>query len=284
MASKSILTHSERRKQNIAIAIMILVILPIAFMFIVFFGMAFFDGNGNFTLDNFQFLYQPMQLRDQTTIPAIGPAFKNSVIFTVCVTLAEVTIALLAGYALSRLDFRGKKTITSSLLVLRMFPTLLLLIAVLYVLMSLNIVNSLFGLVLVALTFRLPGSVFIIRNFFDGIPRDIENSTLVDGCTRFSAFWQVIIHLIKPGIVSITVFSFLSAWSNFILFNTLLFGNRTPVIATYIRAITRSEQMIASYNVVAAMGLIYMLPVIVFFIISQKQLMEGNIGGGKGIA
>jgi len=165
-----------------------------------------------------------------------------------------------------------------------MFPTLLLLIAVLYVLMALKIVNTLLGVVFVALAFRLPGSTFIIKNFFDAIPRDVENSTLVDGCTRFSGFRQVIIHLVKPGIVSIAIFSFLSAWSNFILFNTLLFGNKTPVVATYIRALTRNEQMIAPYSVIAAMGIVYMIPVIVFFVITQKQLMEGNIGGGKGTA
>ncbi len=282
--SNSVLTHSEKRKQNIAIAIMIIFVLPIIFMFVVFFGMAFFTPQGEPTLSNFRFVYKEMPLRDQTTIAPIGHAFMNSIIFTLCVTCSEVVISLLAGYALSRLRFRGRKTIQTSLLVLRMFPTLLLLIAVLYVLMALGIVNTLLGVVLVALSFRLPGSTFIIRNFFDGIPRDIENSTLVDGCTRFGAFRQVIIFMIKPGITSIAVFSFLSAWSNFILFNTLLFGNRTPVIATYIRALSRSEQMIASFNVVAAMGIIYMLPVIIFFIISQKQLMKGDMGSGKGVS
>lgn len=282
--SNSVLTHSEKRKQNIAIAIMIIFVLPIIFMFAVFFGMAFFTPQGEPTLSNFRFVYKEMPLRDQTTIAPIGHAFMNSIIFTLCVTCSEVVISLLAGYALSRLRFRGRKTIQTSLLVLRMFPTLLLLIAVLYVLMALGIVNTLLGVVLVALSFRLPGSTFIIRNFFDGIPRDIENSTLVDGCTRFGAFRQVIIFMIKPGITSIAVFSFLSAWSNFILFNTLLFGNRTPVIATYIRALSRSEQMIASFNVVAAMGIIYMLPVIIFFIISQKQLMKGDMGSGKGVS
>ena len=282
--SNSILTHSERRKQNIAIAIMIIFVLPILFMFVVFFGMAFFTPDGSFTLSNFLFVYKKMPLRDSTTIEPIGSALKNSIIFTLGVTSLEVFTSLLAGYALSRLEFRGRKTIQTGLLVLRMFPTLLILIAVLYVLMTLNIVNTLFGVILVALSFRLPGSTFIIKNFFDGIPRDIENSTLVDGCTRFGAFRQVIIFMIKPGITSIAVFSFLSAWSNFILFNTLLFGNRTPVMATYIRALSRNEQMIASYNVVAAMGIIYMIPVLIFFVISQKQLMKGDIGSGKGVS
>lgn len=281
--AKENLTFAEKRKQNIGIIVMFIFVLPIVFMFVVFFSMVFF-ADGKPTLQNFQFLWGPMQLRDQTTIQPIGPALRNSIIFTLGVTVSEVIISMLAGYALSRLHFRGRKTIQTGLLVLRMFPSLLLLIAVLYVLMALKIVNTLKGVVLVALAFRLPGSTFIIKNFFDSIPRDIENSTLVDGCTRFSAFRQVIIYLVKPGIVSIAVFSFLSAWSNFILFNTLLFGNRTPVIATYIRALTRNEQMIAPYRVIAAMGIVYMIPVIVFYVISQKQLMEGNIGGGKGVS
>ncbi len=283
MSKNNDLTYAERRRQTWAIGVMLVFVLPLICMFAIFFGMAFIK-DGQLSLANFGFVTGPMKLRDQTTIKAIGPAFKNSIIFTLGVTIAEVSISLLAGYALSRLRFLGRKQIQTSLLILRMFPTLLLLIAVLYVLMTLQIVNTLFGVVLVALAFRLPGSTFIMKNFFDGIPRDVENSTLVDGCTRFSAFRQVIIHLVKPGIVSVAVFSFLSAWSNFILFNTLLFGNKTPVIATYIRALTRNEQMIAPYGVIAAMGIVYMIPVIVFFILSQKQLMEGNIGGGKGTA
>ena len=153
----------------------------------------------------------------------------------------------------------------------------------LYVLIALHIVNTMVGVILVAIAFRIPGSTFIIKNFFDGIPRDIENSTLVDGCSRLSGFFQVIIYLVKPGIASISIFSFLSAWSNYILFNTLIFNSKTPVIATYLHSLSRSEQMIADYGVFAAMAIVYMLPVFVFFVISQKQLMEGNIGGGKGV-
>ena len=277
------LSQSEQKRQNIAIAVMFLFILPIIILYIAFFSLAFFKPDGSVTLGNFQFLYKEMILREQTTITPMTKALGNSVLFTVLVTICEVTIASISGYALSRLTFKGRLGIQKGLLVLRMFPNLLLLIAVLYVLIGLGIVNTLLGVILVAIAFRLPGSTFIIKNFFDGVPRDIENSTLVDGCSRFSAFFQVIIHLVKPGIASITVFSFLSAWSNYILFNTLLFTNKTPVIATYIRALTRNEQMIASFNVIAAMGIVYMLPVLVFFIISQKQLMQGTIGGGKGV-
>lgn len=276
------LSKIEKKKQRIAVIVMVLMCLPILYLYISFFYMAFFDAEGAFTLRNFDFLYKEMKLK-QTTIQPIGKAFANTILFTVVVTASEVLISCLSGYALSRLEFKGRKTIQSGLLLLRMFPNLLLLIAVLYVLIALNLVNTLLGVILVAIAFRIPGSTFIIKNFFDAIPKDVENSTLVDGCSRLSGFFQVIIYLVKPGIASISIFSFLSAWSNYILFNTLIFNSKTPVIATYLRALSRSEQMIADYGVFAAMAIVYMLPVFVFFIISQKQLMEGNIGGGKGV-
>lgn len=208
---------------------------------------------------------------------------KNTIFFTVIVTFCEVVFSCMAGYALSRLDFVGKKSLTFSLLILRMFPGVLLLIGVVYVLMYLKIVNTLFGVIIVAIAFRLPGSSFIIRNFFMQIPRDIENSALVDGCNRFTAFFQVIIHLVKPGIASTALFAFMAAWSNYLLFNVLIFNSKTPVLATYLRKVASNDEMIGDYGIFCAMALIYMLPVLVFFFISQKQLMKGNISGGKGI-
>lgn len=276
-------SKAELKNQLIAIAVASLFIIPILVIYFLFFKMAFFDvDTGAWTLKNFTFLLEPMNLK-LTTIPAIGPAMKNTILFTVIVTCCEVTISCLAGYAISRLNFTGRKVILNMLLVLRMFPNLLLLIGVLYVLMALKTSNSLLGVVLVAIAFRIPGSTFIIKNFFDGIPRDVEHSCLVDGCSRLSAFFQVIIYLIKPGIASISIFSFLSAWSNYILFNTLIFNSKTPVIATYLKSLSRPDQPIVDYHTFAAMAIVYMLPVLVFFIISQKTLMKGNVAGGKGV-
>ena len=272
----------ERRREKIAILIMVLISIPILFIYLVFFSNAFISASGGFTLANFRFLTSEIRL-SQYTVPRMGPAFRNSVIFTAVVTVAEVFISCLAGYALARMEFRGRRLITYSLLALRLFPGILLLIGVLYVLLTIRIVNSLPGVILVAIALRLPGSTFIIRNFFIDIPADIENSALVDGCNRFTAFFQVILHMVKPGLASIGLFSFMSAWGNYLLFNTLIFNARTPVMATYIRVLSRNDQMIADYGVFTAMSLVYMLPVLVFFFISQKQLMKSNIGGGKGI-
>lgn len=273
----------EIRQERVAVIIMTLCMLPIIYIYGKFFIYAFLDDRtGAWTLGNFKFLTNSVQL-GKATIQPVGAAMKNTIVFTVIVTFFEVTFSCMAGYALSRLEFVGKQTITRSLLILRMFPGVLLLIGVVYVLMTLGIVDTLFGVIIVAVAFRLPGSSFIIRSFFAQVPRDIENSALIDGCNRFSAFFQVIIYLVKPGIASISIFSFMAAWSNYLLFNVLIFNSKTPVLATYLRMVSTNDEMIADYVVFCAMALIYMLPVVIFFLISQKQLMEGNVSGGKGI-
>lgn len=273
----------EIRQERVAVIIMTLCMLPIIYIYGKFFIYALLDDRtGAWTLGNFKFLTNSVQL-GKATIQPVGAAMKNTIVFTVIVTFFEVTFSCMAGYALSRLEFVGKQTITRSLLILRMFPGVLLLIGVVYVLMTLGIVDTLFGVIIVAVAFRLPGSSFIIRSFFAQVPRDIENSALIDGCNRFSAFFQVIIYLVKPGIASISIFSFMAAWSNYLLFNVLIFNSKTPVLATYLRMVSTNDEMIADYGVFCAMALIYMLPVVIFFLISQKQLMEGNVSGGKGI-
>lgn len=271
----------EMRKERIAIAVMFVLCIPIFVIYIAFFSQAFFV-DGKLSLANFRFLYETIVM-GQYTVPAMGPAFSNTVLFTAVVTVTEVVISCMAGYALSRMEFTGRGVLQKMLLLLRLFPGVLLLISILYVLMYMKLLNTLAGVVLVAIALRLPGSTFIIRNFFNDIPKDLENSALVDGCNRLTAFFQVIVHLVKPGIASISMFSFMSAWSNYLLFNTLILSGRTPVMATYLRTLSLNDQMIADYGVFSAMALIYMLPVLVFFVISQKSLMKGGFSGGKGI-
>lgn len=271
----------EMRKEHISIAVMIVLSLPILIIYLSFFSQAFV-ADGHLSLKNFRFLYQTMVM-GQYTVPAMGPAFGNTVLFTVVVTVCEVVISLMAGYALSRMRFVGRGVLQKLLLLLRLFPGVLLLISILYVLMYTKLLNKMAGVVLVAIALRLPGSTFIIRNFFNDIPKDIENSALVDGCNRFTAFFQVIIHMVKPGIASISLFAFMSAWSNYLLFNTLILSGKVPVMATYLRTLSMNDQMIADYGVFSAMALIYMLPVLVFFLVSQKALMKGGFSGGKGI-
>ena len=114
------LSKVEKKKQRIAIIVMVVLCLPILYLYISFFRLAFFDADGAFTLRNFDFMYKEMKLK-QTTIQPIGKAFRNTVLFTVFVTTCEVLISCLSGYAISRLEFRGRKLLQNGLLVLRMW-------------------------------------------------------------------------------------------------------------------------------------------------------------------
>ena len=277
----------EMRKEHIAICVMILLCLPILAIYVTFFAQAFV-ADGKLSLSNFRFLYTTIVM-GQYTVPTMGPAFRNTVVFTLCVTACEVVISLMAGYALSRMRFTGRNFLQKLLLILRLFPGVLLLISILYVLMYTKLLNTLCTdeyipvISSVGVDENGDSSTFIIRNFFNDIPKDIENSALVDGCNRLTAFFQVIIHMVKPGIASISMFAFMSAWSNYLLFNTLILTGKVPIMATYLRSLSMNDQMIADYGVFSAMALVYMLPVFVFFIISQKSLMKGGFSGGKGI-
>ena len=129
----------ERRNERAAVLVMILLCIPILFIYLSFFSQAFFlDATGEFTLSNFQFLYAPVQMGQYTADP-IGEAFGNTVIFTAVATTLEVTISCMAGYALARMEFAGKRLISFSLFSLRLFPGVLLLIGVLYVLLHIGI-------------------------------------------------------------------------------------------------------------------------------------------------
>jgi ABC-type glycerol-3-phosphate transport system permease component len=270
------------KKQAAAVLLMLLISIPLLLVYGSFFKMAFQDNQGSFTLNNFEFLFKSITLKQTVVQPIINP-LKNTVLFTVIVTISEVLLSSMAGYAISRMDFKGKRIIIITILILRIFPGILLLIGILYVLINLGIINSLTGVILVAVALRLPGSTYIIKGFFDNISRDVENAAMVDGCTKLSAFFQVIIHMVKPGLASISIFAFMSSWSNYILFNTLIFNTKTPVLATYLRNLSRADSMIADYGVFGAIAVIYMLPILVFFFVSQKQLMKANMSGGKGL-
>ena len=272
---KQTLNRHEKRNQRTAVIVMLAITVPILLIYGSFFKMAFFDEAGNFTLGNFQFLYKGMELK-QTKIEPVGKALTNSIFFTVVVTVTEVVISCLSGYAISRLEFRGRKFIQYALLVLRMFPHLLLLIGVLYVLVELKLANSMLGVLLVAIAFRIPGSSFIIKNFFDGIPRDIENSTLVDGCSRLTAFFHVFLPIMKQCLIAAGVYIFMQAWNEYTL-SSMFTNPQTRTIPVALNSLI--GQLGVEWDMLCAGGMVAILPVCVMFFFAQKRLVEGLTAG-----
>jgi Binding-protein-dependent transport system inner membrane component. len=233
------------------------------------------------TVENWEFLWKTINFRG-SELPGIWTATWNSFLFAGTMTILEVLIGVLAGYALSRLNFPGRPLILKTTILLHAFPSVSLLIAVFYILNFLGLYDSLFGVILVKTALQIPMTTWIIKGFFDDVPWDLEWAGLIDGCGRFKVFWQIVLPLIKPGIAAVSIFSFLSGWSEFLLLYTFIISNENGTLASLLQRLTSNPNLL-DYGLLGAISLFYMIPVLIFFIFTQKSLMKVSVGGVKNV-
>ena len=213
--------------------------------------------------------------------PSIWQVTLNSFLISLIMVVLVVGVSSLAGYALSRLNFRGRKGFLSLTLVLHAFPSVTLLIAIFFVLRTLNLFDTILGVALVMVTLQLPLGVWLMKGFFDNIPWDVERAALIDGASRFRVWWQIVMPLIRPGIAALSTFAFLFAWGEFLIVKTFTIGSNTGNLSVYLENFI-GDTAPTNWNVVAAVGLFQLLPVLVFFIFAQEYLLKLYAGGSKG--
>lgn len=257
---------------------------PFLTMYVVFFLRAFGKGMylgivpKEFGFSSFQFLWKPIAwgLGKTTMWTALG----NTVIFAVTSALVVTIICMLAGYALSRIEFRGK----SSFLVLQLFlhavPGQILLIAIFFLLFYVGLLHKIPGVAFARGSLEIPLGIWMAKGFFDGVPWDVERSAMIDGCTRFQVWYRVFLPLVKPGIAAVFIWGFLFAWHDFIYVYTLLPGT-TKLMATLIQSLLATE--VVDYGYLAALSLIYMIPPLLLFVFLQRALLRVPVFGGKGV-
>lgn len=234
-----------------------------------------------FTLENWKFLWTNVE-HGGTTLPSIWTATWNSFLFSITLTMLEVLIGVMAGYALSRIEFPGRQMLMKTTLILHAFPSVALLIAVYYILNFLGLFDTLFGVLLVKTALQIPMTAWIVKGFFDNVPWDVEWAGLIDGCGRLKVWLTIVLPMIKPGIAAVSIFSFLSGWSEFLLLYMFIVSDDNITLASYLQKLI-SDPNLVDYGLLSAVSLFYMLPVILFFIFTQKSLMEVSAGGGKGV-
>ncbi|WP_088553742.1 carbohydrate ABC transporter permease [Calderihabitans maritimus] len=234
----------------------------------------------NFTLENWRFLWSQVQIGTKV-FQSIWPITLNTILLAGSITVLELIISLLAGFALSRINFAGKDLIMKMTILLHAFPGVALLIALYYVLNAVGLLDRLIGVVLVKVALELPMATWMIKGFFDEIPWDVEWAAYVDGCTRLQAWYKVILPQLKPGIAAVAIFAFLSGWSEFIYAYTFLFSAENYTLSVYLKNLIGDFKYL-DYGLLTASALFYMLPTIVFFLLSQKSLMKVSFGGVKG--
>ncbi|BBI31938.1 carbohydrate ABC transporter permease [Cohnella abietis] len=260
---------------------MTLFTLPIIAMIVWYFLSATMNfTTGQFTMDNFSFFKEPVEYAG-VKLPLIWPIVLNTIMYSLLIVAIEVAISVPTAYAFSRLDFKGKRAAMKFLFLMRSFPGVTLIIATFFILVQMHLVNTYLGVLLVAITGSLPGRVYIMKGFFDEVPWDIEWAAMVDGCTRFTAFKKVLVPYVLPGIGAIAVFSFLGAYGEWFLFKLLIFNDDMLTLAGYLSKLITKENQIINYGLITAIGLFYTLPIVVFYIFTQKIFMKVNLGGAK---
>lgn len=272
-------------KEKLVVAIMTIITLPILLPYLwlllnslakgVYWGLI----PQRFTLENWSFLWRKVKI-GANVFPSVWPIVGNTVLLAGGITVLVVLIASLTGYALSRINFTGKSFLLKATIFLHAFPGVALLIAMYFVLQKLGLIDTLLGVILVKVALELPMATWIIKGFFDNIPLDTEWAAYLDGCNRFQAWWKVILPQMKTGLAAIAIFSFISGWSEFIYVYTFIYSPANYTLAVYLKNLIGDFRML-NYNLLCATGLFYMIPVILFFVFSQKTLMQISFGGLK---
>jgi multiple sugar transport system permease protein len=203
--------------------------------------------------------------------------FANSTLVSVASALLSVVVAAPAAYAFSRFAFPGKDTAYFAVLIRNMFPLVVFLIPLFFLMTNLRLRNTLFGLIVAYLTFGLPLSIWLLRGFFDGIPQELERAARIDGCTRFGAFIRIILPLTTPGLAATAIYSFTLAWNEYPFAQQLIDSSslRTlPVGLTFFFTENTSD-----FPGLMATAVAISVPVVIIFLILQRFFVSALTQG-----
>ena len=221
-----------------------------------------------FTLDNYYRIWT------QSDYPVL--VFNSLVVTTITVTICLVT-GTLAAYAFSRFTFPGRTRLMLGYLVVRMFPAVLMIIPLFIVMRNLGLLDSRLGLALAYTSFLLPLFVWMMKGFFDAVPQELESAARIDGDTRLGAMWRIVLPIARNGLVATSVFVGISAWNEFLfaLMLTTSQGARTWPVGLQLMV----GEFQLPWGLLAAGGMISILPVVILFAIVQRAMVAGITGG-----
>jgi arabinogalactan oligomer/maltooligosaccharide transport system permease protein len=206
---------------------------------------------------------------------------RNSAVVTASVTVTGVIFASMAGYGFSRFRFIGKKAGLLSLLTTQMFPGTMLLLPMYIMLINLGLINSYLGIVIVYSATALPFCIWTMKGYYDTIPTSLEEAARIDGCSHFTAFMKVILPLVAPALVITALFSFMSAWSEYIVAAQILQDTDLWTLPIGLKSFEAS--MSTEWGLYGAASIVVMIPVVVLFLALSRWLVSGlTLGSVKG--
>ena len=201
----------------------------------------------------------------------------NTAIVSAGTVLLTLLCASLAAYAFSTFTFRGSRVLFTMFVLLLIVPMPVSIIPLYVIVTRLHLANTYLGLILPYTAGHLPLAVYILRTFFDSIPRELVESALIDGCSEFRAFLQVVLPLSKPGLATVVILSFLGAWNEFFL--ALIFIHDPSRMTLQLGLQTFFYQYFTQWPYVFAALAMANLPIIALYLVMQRQFISGLTAG-----
>jgi N,N'-diacetylchitobiose transport system permease protein len=222
-----------------------------------------------FTLDNYRKVFE----RDYF-FTALG----NSVAVALLTVTVALLLAFLAAVAVSRFRFRGRTAFIVTVLVVQMVPAEALIVSFFRVLDGWNLINTIAGLTLSYLVLVLPFTIWTLRGFVDGVPRELEEAAMVDGASRLRAFFSVTFPLVAPGLVATGIFAFIQAWSDFIFALVIMNRPENQTLPVWLQAFNEGARG-TDWGGVMAGSVLITLPVLGFFLLVHRRVTSGLTAG-----
>jgi len=220
------------------------------------------------TLQNYRNVWQGTDFADY---------FLNSFKIASLSTLFTVVISMYAAYAIARIRFRGRYAFGILLLVTQMFPHILLVIPLFLIFQKVGLFNTHASLVIAYTAFSLPFTIWLLRGFFEAIPAELEDAASIDGASMLGIFHRVILPLAGPGIAAVTMFAFIRAWNEFLF--ALVFLQTHQLFTLPIGLASFQEEYTFRWDLIMAGASIITLPVLLFFLLMQRFIVQGLMGG-----
>jgi N,N'-diacetylchitobiose transport system permease protein len=203
---------------------------------------------------------------------------KNSLIIVCAAVGISMAIAFLAAVALAKYGFSGRKLFIVLVIGIQMLPQAGLIIPLYVVLARYHQVNALTGVIITYMTFVLPFSVWTLRGFMLGIPKDLEEAAMVDGNTRVGAFVKILLPLIAPGLVATAVFSFITSWNEYIFARVLLNDQSKQTVTVWLSYFLGTSKH-TDWGALMAGSTLAAIPVVIFFLLVQRRIAFGLTAG-----
>ena len=216
--------------------------------------------------------------RDAMNRPFFWDGVKNSLIVVSVTVALSMVIAFLAAIALAKFRFTGRSVFIVLIIGIQMLPQAGLIIPLYVVLARYHQTNALSGVIVTYMTFVLPFSVWVLRGFLLGIPKELEEAAMVDGSSRFGSFTRILLPLVAPGLVATSVFAFITTWNEYIFARVLLNDQSKQTVTVWLSYFTGTSRNTDWGGLMAGSTLIA-IPVIVFFLLVQRKIAFGLTSG-----